>query len=50
MGEIADLVLGYYGYDMYNAPIPYAEYMWMVTVTIVAALALWQARVFVSKF
>lgn len=50
MGQIADLTLGYYGYDMYNAPFPGAEYAWMVAVLLFGALALWQARVFVSQF
>lgn len=33
-----------------NSPVPAAEVMWMVVILIVAILALWQARTFVSQF
>ncbi|MDG6244944.1 MAG: hypothetical protein QCH31_11255 [Methanolobus sp.] len=33
-----------------NSPLPAADILWMVVILIVAILALWQARVFVSKF
>lgn len=33
-----------------NSHIPYAEYMWIVVIILLAILALWQARTFVSKF
>jgi hypothetical protein len=33
-----------------NSPLPAANVMWMVVILIVAILALWQARTFVSEF
>lgn len=33
-----------------NSPIPYSEYIWMVVIVVLAIIALWQARTFVSKF
>lgn len=33
-----------------NSPIPYSEYIWMVVIIVLAIIALWQARTFVSKF
>lgn len=33
-----------------NSFIPNADIMWMVLILILAVIALWQARVFVSKF
>jgi hypothetical protein len=33
-----------------NSVIPRAEIMWMVLILILAVIALWQARTFVSKF
>ncbi|WP_167880956.1 hypothetical protein [Methanococcoides sp. AM1] len=50
MGQIADLTLGYYGYDMYNSPFPIAEYTWMIAIIAIALLAIWKARTFASKF
>jgi len=39
-------------YDAYWAKsfIPAADIMWMVLILILAIIALWQARIFVSKF
>jgi len=39
-------------YDLYwaNSVIPRADIMWMVLILILAVIALWQARTFVSKF
>ena len=39
-------------YDTYWAKsfIPAADIMWMVLILILAVIALWQARTFVSKF
>jgi hypothetical protein len=39
-------------YDAYWAKsfIPAADIMWMVLILILAIIALWQARTFVSKF
>lgn len=33
-----------------NSFIPEADIMWMVLILILAVIALWQARTFVSKF
>ncbi len=33
-----------------NSFIPAADVMWMVLILILAVIALWQARTFVSKF
>ncbi|MFA0822934.1 MAG: hypothetical protein ACC612_08585 [Methanomethylovorans sp.] len=33
-----------------NSYLPSAEVLWMVVILIVAVVALWQARTFVSKF
>ncbi|MCO5384209.1 MAG: hypothetical protein NHB15_20835 [Methanosarcina barkeri] len=33
-----------------NSFIPAADSMWMVLILILAVIALWQARTFVSKF
>lgn len=33
-----------------NSPLPAADVLWMVVIIIVAILALWQARTFVSQF
>ena len=33
-----------------NSFIPRADIMWMVLILILAVIALWQARTFVSKF
>jgi len=33
-----------------NSLIPRADILWMVLILILAVLALWQARTFVSKF
>lgn len=33
-----------------NSIIPRADIMWMVLIIILAVIALWQARTFVSKF
>ncbi len=45
-----DLMLGYYGYGFEGAPVPMSEYAWMVAIIIIAVIALWQARTFVSQF
>ena len=39
-------------YNLYweNSVIPQADIMWMVLILILAVIALWQARTFVSKF
>ncbi|MDA0525062.1 hypothetical protein [Methanococcoides alaskense] len=52
MGIMNDLTVAYYGpgFDMTTAPMPAAEYTWMVAVIIIALIALWQARTFVSQF
>lgn len=52
MGAMNDLMVGYYGesFDMTMAPVPAAEYTWMLAVFIVAVIALWQARTFMSQF
>ena len=52
MGIQNDLMVAYYGeaWDMTNAPIPAAEYVWIAAVIIIAVIALWQARTFVSQF
>ncbi|OPY21122.1 MAG: hypothetical protein A4E24_00753 [Methanomethylovorans sp. PtaU1.Bin093] len=39
----------YNGYWV-NSYLPAADVLWMVVILIVALLALWQARTFVSKF
>lgn len=39
----------YNGYWV-NSPLPNADILWMVVILIVAILALWQARTFVSQF
>lgn len=33
-----------------NALLPYSEYLWMAVILVIALTALWQARIFVSKF
>jgi hypothetical protein len=33
-----------------NSFIPAADVMWMILIVILAIIALWQARTFVSKF
>ncbi len=33
-----------------NSPLPAADILWMVAILVVAILALWQARKFVSQF
>lgn len=33
-----------------SALLPYSEYLWMIVILAIALAALWQARVFVSKF
>ena len=45
-------MVGYYGegFDMSTALFPAAEYTWMVAIIIIALIALWQARTFVSQF
>ena len=52
MKSINDYMVAYYGeaFNMANAPVPAAEYTWMVAVIIIGLAALWQARSFVSKF
>ncbi len=53
MGTMADFTNAYYGegvYDLYAAPFPAAEYSWMIVVLLLAGLALWQARAFVTQF
>ncbi|WP_204245353.1 hypothetical protein [Methanosarcina horonobensis] len=39
-------------YNVYwaNSVIPAGDIMWMVLILILAVVALWQARTFVSKF
>lgn len=52
MSSINDFLVAYYGesFNMANAPVPGAEYTWMVAVVVIGLAALRQARVFVSKF
>jgi hypothetical protein len=57
MGAILKFMEGYYVnpdgtliYDMATAPVPAAEYTWMIAIIIIALIALWQARTFVSQF
>ncbi|WP_157196736.1 hypothetical protein [Methanococcoides burtonii] len=52
MGVINDYMVGYYGesFDMTLAPVPAAEYTWMLAIIILALIGLWQARTFVSQF
>lgn len=52
MKSINDHMVAYYGeaFNMANAPVPAAEYIWMVAVIVIGLAALWQARTFVSKF
>ncbi|WP_440953410.1 hypothetical protein [Methanococcoides sp. FTZ1] len=52
MGVMNDYMVGYYGegFDMSTALFPAAEYTWMVAIIIIALIALWQARTFVSQF
>lgn len=47
-----ELIVAYYGegFDMTNAPVPAAEYTWAIAIIVIGLFALWQARVFVSKF
>jgi hypothetical protein len=52
MGVMNDYMVGYYGegFDMNNAVFPAAEYTWMIAIIIIAMIALWQARTFMSQF
>ena len=52
MGAMNDYMVGYYGegFDMSTAIFPAAEYTWMIAIIIIALIALWQARTFVSQF
>jgi hypothetical protein len=33
-----------------NSPLPAADVLWMVVILVIAIVALWQARTFVSQF
>lgn len=52
METMNKFVVAYYGegYDMTNAPVVAAEYTWAIAIIVIGLAALWQARVFVSKF
>lgn len=49
MVQTAAAMEAYNGYWA-NSYLPSAEVLWMVVILIVALVALWQARTFVSKF
>jgi hypothetical protein len=49
MTQTAAALAAYNAYWV-NSFIPAADIMWMVLILILAIIALWQARTFVSKF
>ncbi len=52
MGVMNEYMVDYYGagFDMSTAVFPAAEYTWMIAIIVIALIALWQARTFVSQF
>jgi hypothetical protein len=49
MVQSADAMAAYNEYWV-NSFIPAGDVMWMVLILVLAVIALWQARTFVSKF